>query len=449
MNRLVVQWGAFLLSTAAVLSVAVAIQTFAEVGRSRIDLTPGSRLSLSEYGRSVVEQLESPLQIDFYYRQGERLRARDLLDLLVNASSQVQYELIDIDRNPLRARQNGVDRFDRAVLFYDGRERVTSAGDEEALVGGIADIVQEKRPVLYFLRDHGERSTRVGHDDQLGRAGQLLRTEGYELRPLSLLNGGGVPDDAAAVVIAGPMTDLVEREIEMLDASLRKGGAALVLVDPLELPHLERWVAGRGLKLADDVVIDQANRVYGSDGTNALVPMFRDHPVTRSLTAPAVLGRGRSVSTSVGDDGAPDAAVQVVARTAKESFAAAGAARTKRGAVAFDESTDRSGPVGVMGVSIVDGGGRLVVIGDADFASDDFITLLGNKDLLVNVVGWLTEREATGARPKSEASGSSPLSPLFVSESLARTIFWLAVIVQPTVVLVAGIFVVVRRRRRS
>ena len=449
MRRAAGHWAAFLLSMAAVLSVAVAVQAFSEAWREQIDLTLRGRLSLSEYSTSVLRQITSPLEIDFYYRRGERMRSRDLLELIAHESSQVRYELIDIDRNPLRARQNGVRRFDRAVLFYEGRELVTPAGTEEALVGGIAEILRERRPVLYFVGDHGERTTRVGHADQLGRAAQFLRGEGYDVMPLSLLQTSRVPMNASAVILAGPEADYAERELGMLESYLRGGGSVLLLADPVELPHLEAWVAKHGLVLADDVVIDRSNRVYGSDGTNVLVPIFREsHPISAALKAPAVLGRGRSIDTVDGAAGAPDAPVQIIARSGPESFVAQGAERTRRGAVEFDPKTDRPGPAGVVGVSSSSGDGRLVVIGDADFASDNFVTLLGNKDLLANVVGWLTEREATGTRVRPDTANLGPLSPVFVSASLAQTIFWAAVVVQPALVLVLGVGVVIRRRRR-
>jgi len=447
-NRPAMHWAAFVLSLVAVLSVAVALQSFSELGNRRWDLTLQSRLSLSPYSQSVLGELKGPLEIDYYYGRGERIEARDLLELVTEASSQVRYELIDLDRNPQRAKDQGVRRYDQAVLSYDGRERVVPAKTEELLMGGIAQIVQAKARVLYFLGGHRERGLSPGYDDQLGRAAQFLRSEGYDLRTLSLVRGESIPEDASAVVIAGPEVDLVEHELERLDAYLRAGGAVLVLVDPVQLPHFEQWIAKYGLRLSDDVVIDQVNRVEGSDGTNVLVPVYREHEATQALTAPAVLGRARSISTLDGGAGDLGAPVQVVARTMPESFVAAGSARTRAGLVAFDAATDRRGPVGVMGVSIGEDGGRLVVIGDADFASDNFITLLGNRDLLVNVLGWLTGGEASGARVQAEAAAPGPLSPVYVSARLSNLIFWIAVIAQPGVVLLVGIAVVLRRRRR-
>lgn len=441
MSRSWVHGVAFVLSAIAVLSVAVALQALSQLGARTFDLTETRRLTLSAYARSVLGELSAPLEIDYYYRRGERLRARDLLELVAAESRWVRFDLIDIDRNPVRARENGVRRFDRAVLRYDGQEKVTPAATEQALVTGIAELLRGSRPVLYLVRGHGERTTRVGHRDQLGRWAQLLRGDGYVLRPLPLLSSGGVPNDAAAVVIVGPETDFAETELVHLTGYLERGGAVLALVDPRSLPGLEQWLAGYGFELADDVVLDGAGRVYGSDGTNVVVPIFRDHPATSGLESPAVLGRARAVGARAAS------MAEIVGRTSAESFLARGAARTRTGDVQFREETDRPGPVGVMAVATTAAGGRLAVVGDADLASDDFVTLLGNRDLLAGLLGWLTDRETAGARVAPEVEELSALSPVFVSDRVARALFWFVVGIQPVLVLCLGVLVVVRRAR--
>jgi hypothetical protein len=448
----IAHWVAFALSLAAVLAVAVAVQSFADLANRRIDLTATQLLSLSEYTRSVLAEVKSPLRIELYYERGERQRSRDLLELLRDHCPQLTYELIDLDRNPARAREHRVDHYDRAVLYYDGREVVVSSASEESLVGGIARILAERTRVLYFLTGHKERDIGAGNDQNLGRAAQVLRNEGYDVRSLSLLQIGAVPPDASAVVIAGPEVDLAEGELTELTAYLRRGGSVLVLVDPQVLPRLESWIATFGIALSDDVVIDRANRVYGSDGTNVVVPYYRDHDATRGLDTPSVLGRARSVEIASGRADDLERGPSVVARTAKESFGAAGASRTRAGEVTFDEQRDRQGPIGIMAVTLIEPDaerpGRIAVLGDADFASDAFFSLLGNKNLLVNTLGWLVPSGASGARPQMASTQLGPMSPMYVSDALAQVIFLVAVLVIPGVVLLAGIVVVVGRRRR-
>jgi ABC-type uncharacterized transport system involved in gliding motility auxiliary subunit len=447
----VAHWVAFLLSLAAVLAVAVAVQAFSDLANRRFDLTLGSRLTLSPYTLSVLAEVKAPLRVDLYYERGERQRSRDLLELMRDHCPQLSFELVDLDRNPARAKDHGVDHYDRAVLRYEGRETVVSAGSEEALTGGIVRVLNERARVLYFVAGHRERTLAPGKDDQLGRAAQILRSEGYELHPLSLLQLGDVPEDATAVVLAGPEVDPIEAELGALSRYLERGGSVLVLVDPVVLPNLEAWVVRYGLELANDVVIDRANRVYGSDGTNVVVPYYRDHEATRTMDVPSVLGRARSVSAADEGAGGAAGAASIVARSSDQSFAATDATRTRAGEVSFDEQRDRQGPIGVMGVALAgegDAAGRLAVIGDADFASDAFLSLLGNKDLLVNTIGWLAQRDAQGARPQAATTQLGPMSPMYVSDELARAIFLVAVLVQPAAFLVVGVAVVVARRRR-
>ncbi|MFN8602800.1 MAG: GldG family protein [Candidatus Binatia bacterium] len=443
---------AFVLSLAAVLAVAVALQSFSDLYNRRVDLTATQMLTLSPYTLSVLAEVKQPLKIDLYYERGERQRSRDLLELMKDHSPNLSYELVDLDRNPARAKEHRVDHYDRAVLFYEGREVVVFAGSEESLTGGIARILAERARVLYFLDGHKERSLGAGTGENWARAAQVLRNEGYEIRPLSLLKLADVPSDASAVVLAGPETDVAEGELRALSDYLQRGGSVLVVVDPIALPRLEAWVAGYGFALGDDVVIDRANRVYGSDGTNVVVPYYRDHEAVRTMDTPSVLGRARSIDIAPGHQDDVTRGPSIVARTAKESFAAQDASRTRAGEVTFDEQRDRQGPIGIMAVTLVapdsDKPGRLALLGDADFASDAFFSLMGNKNLLVNTIGWLVPTGAEGSRPQSAATQLGPMSPMYVSDELAQTIFLVAVVAQPALVLLIGIAVVIGRRRR-
>lgn len=452
MSRRLRNWLVFTLSLVAVLAAAVALQSFAEIFNYRLDLTKEKRLSLSPYTLSVLADVVHPLRVELYYERGQREQSRDLLELMRDHCPNLTYELVDLDRNPARAKDHGVQHYDRAVLIYQGREVNVAAGNEETLTGGIARVLRDKPRVLYFVTGHRERGVAAGKDDQYGRAAQLLRNEGYEIRSVSLLHAEGVPADASAVIVAGPEVDLVEGEVDKLGAYLDGGGAVLVLVDPVEVPNLAAWLGKHGFALHDDVVIDRANRVYGSDGTNAVVPFYRDHEATKSLELPAVFGRARSVSLVAGGDDDADRHAAIVARTAKESFAAAGASRTHDGQVEFDAARDQQGPIGVVGAAYTgpdkEHSGRLVVIGDADFPSDAFLPLLGNKDLLVNVIGWLVEARAAAARPREQATRLGPVSPVFVSDEQARVIFLTAVVAEPLLFLIAGAAVVFFRRRR-
>jgi hypothetical protein len=133
------------------------------------------------------------------------------------------------------------------------------------------------------------------------------------------------------------------------------------------------------------------------------------------------------------------------------------AARARRGEAPSRESGDLPGPVPVIVMAEVEPTtpgappGRLVAIGDADFASDAYIDLLGNRDLALNAVAWLAGEEdvLAGARPKQVPEIDRPLSQLVLTEPQARGILFLVAAVMPGLVLLTGLGVVALRRWRG
>lgn len=443
--RRLAPWLAFGLSLAAVLAVAVAVQAYAELWNVRFDLTAQRRLSLREGTRALLAELRSPLRVTYYYARGKRQQAADLLDLFAEPCPRFRYELVDLDRHPARARDDGVDRPGRAVLDYRGRRLVAAAVGEAELAAGIERLLHGRAPVLYLTTGHGERTLALARGDQLGDAGALMRREGYRLRSLSLATDGAPPRDAAAVIVAGPRSDFAPAELEALDRYLERGGAVLVLADPGPLPGLEAWLARRGVVLSDDILIDGSNRAFGTDGTDVVIPYWRNRPPTDGIDGAAVLARARSVAAS---RSVPEEEVAVVARTARESFRATGSERARRGRVEFDPTRDEPGPIGVMAVASVGTEGRLAVIGDADFASDRYLRLLGNQSLLVHTIAWLARDPSATHAPQLQAIDAAPVSAAYVSQRQMRRILLLGTAAEPLLFLGLGVAVVLLRRRR-
>jgi len=89
--------------------------------------------------------------------------------------------------------------------------------------------------------------------------------------------------------------------------------------------------------------------------------------------------------------------------------------------------------------------GRLVVLGTSTFASNQALGFQGNRDLFLNIVAWLAGQEdEIAVRPKDPRQ-----NPIFATEAQKNAILWLSIVVLPGAVMVCGIALVVRRRRRS
>ncbi len=447
MKRALSNWVAFGLSVVAVLAVAVAIQSWAEILAPRFDLTPRQRLTLTPFARQILEQGRRPLEIENFHERDARSGLRERVALFEADCPNLHVKLTDLDREPQRARDAGVARYDQAVLRYQGRQLVAAVGNESMLAAAILRAMTADDRVLYFVSGHGERSPGGAGEDQLGQLARALRNEGFVVHTLPLLQAREIPSDAAAVVLAGPEVDPLEHEIAALEGYLARGGSVLALIDPAALPHLESWVATHGMALGDDVVIDRVNRLAGTEGTDVVVPQWRDHPIFAGHEGAAVLGRARGVELIEGSR------ATLLARTMPQSFLAAGAQRMRAGVVELDPLTDRRGPIGVMGVAVVERAegerpGRLVVVGDADFATDNYLALAGNQDVVLRTIDWLVDREATGARGHDPDVNQRPLSPILVSARLSEVILWGGAVAWPALFVVVGALVALVRRRR-
>jgi ABC-type uncharacterized transport system involved in gliding motility auxiliary subunit len=85
---------------------------------------------------------------------------------------------------------------------------------------------------------------------------------------------------------------------------------------------------------------------------------------------------------------------------------------------------------------------RLVVIGDSDFANNNYVRLAGNGDLFLNTVNWLAQEEdLISIRPKSPTNRS-----VTMTESQQRTFFLLVVLLMPLTVIGIGAYVWWKRR---
>jgi hypothetical protein len=212
-----------------------------------------------------------------------------------------------------------------------------------------------------------------------------------------------------------------------------------------------------GIRLGDDFIVDHERRVVGTEGLAAVVELLKkgnpiSEPGTNPIESGAVLPSARSVDVVAA---APGVDAESIARTSPTAWAMADPGRARRGEEPTRAANDVPGGASVVVMAEVGAGadgrrGRLVVVGDADFASDAYLDLLGNRDLALNAAAWAAE-EATlaGARPKTVPEVIRPLSPLVLTEPQARALLVGVAVVEPGLVLAAGAVLVGLRRRRG
>lgn len=276
------------------------------------DWTETQVYSVSQESRRILEGLDKPVKIYVLLSPGEALGAdvRMLIANFKNASKQIIHDPEEDDINPddiltvarLVGRYELSDR--RGVLVvYDPESEGTKKyqflkptelqeegmgrGDqqertfkgEQAIMSAIVSLREgNTKQAVYFTQDSGElsleetRSVRQ-YDIGLGNLKLLLeRGNIFTPKPLALGGEEKVPDDAFAVVIAGPRKPFTLEKIKLLQDYMARGGKLVVLLDLTEdrqgLPTpaatgLEKFLEEYGVQVGHDLILNGNIRQLG------------------------------------------------------------------------------------------------------------------------------------------------------------------------------------------
>ncbi len=447
------RWAATAVGTLGCAAALIFTQQLAARTGWRADLSPERSFVLSDHARQILAALDRPVEVIGFLRADDP-RNRDLEDLLARvraASPQVTTRLVDVNRNPALAHAYGVDTFGSVVVASGGRRRDFANPTEQTLVAAIIQVTKPVRRRVYFSSGHGERH--IGdRDRQAGysTANVALINELYEVGEVALDGQTAVPDDAAALVVAAPRHDLPPGAVHQIDAYLHRGGGVLVLLEPgNDAPSLVGLLRRYGVAVSDEVVLDGEQRMFAGDFLTILIPGHAAaHPVSAALVSAPLMSTVRAIRTVPTD--ATEDGIDLLT-SGPESWRTPDLRVLEQGSGEFVAGRDTRGPVSVA-VSVRvrnDSGrpGRLLVYGDADFASNLLLEYLGNRDLLLNSVNWLAGEETMlGARPPTKLPG---VNQLFISARQGERIFWLGAVALPAAILVLGLSGVALRQRSA
>ena len=300
--------------------------------------------------------------------------------------------------------------------------------------------------MIYFLTGHQEHDPQGYGDTSYSTVATALRDQNYEVRTLNLAVTTTVPSDAAVVVVANPQTGLLKEEVGRLQAYLAQGGKALVMQDPFYDVGLNDVLAAWNVGFGEGIVIDPANSLMDMAAA-PVVAAYRFNQITKDLPM-TFFPLARPVQQTM-EDPTGSITFSPLAVTSPQGWAEQDKERAE-----FNEGVDTPGPltlVATVEANLVPATGgsanpelktRLVLIGDADFASNKYVEGLGNGVLFLNAVNWLAEEE------EMIAIGPKSMQPrqVFLSGVQSSLIFFIGVILVPLALLGIGVAVWWQRR---
>jgi ABC-type uncharacterized transport system involved in gliding motility auxiliary subunit len=449
------------------LAVVVLLGFMSVNNKKRVDLTKTGRYTLSEQTIKILKSLKKDVKAVAFYRSEEetfhamlRRNAEDLLQEYSYHTPKFTYRFIDPDRNPGLATKYGVSEYRIILLMSGGKQEKIGFESEEKVTNALIKVTRDEVKTIYFVKGHGENDISSIQKVGYKAAKDAIEKENYQVKELLLMNEEKVPSDASVVIVSGPKRDFLQDELDKLKKYIENGGSLLVMVDPGHPLTVKNFLEGYGFKVGDDVIFDTQSRVYGANELTPVVYQYdKDHPLTSEFN----LATYFYLINTVDIEKDKKKGQYQLALTGPNSWAEKDLKKwSESGEAAFDEGKEKRGPLSIAAVTTVpvkgaselgveEGGklkegrfqfGKIVAFGDSDFANNTNINLAGNGELFLNTIGWLAEEADLISIRKRDTKNT----PVVLTVAQGRAIFWIPVIVIPSLVLISGIGIYSRRR---
>jgi ABC-type uncharacterized transport system involved in gliding motility auxiliary subunit len=453
-------------SVLAMLAVLVIVNYLSQERFSkRWDLTENQVFSLSDQTVQLLQKLDAPVRFRVFDRETEFEGFRARLNEYEYQSDQVNVEYVDVDRQPQLAQQAKVDAYGTVLIEYKDRVERVSSNTEQELTNGLIKAITGAQKKVYFVQGHGEKDTASSERDGYSEISGALGRDNFGVEKLVLPQQKDVPEDASVVIVAGPRSDLLPQEIDMLKRYLARGGHLMVMLDPpapdaAPMPLLEGMLKEWSVDAGRNVVIDASGvgQIFGGDASVPVAASYPQHAITEgfgNLLTAYPLARSVAPTQSATDGRVATSFIETSPRSWAE------ADLKPSGQVEMNaDAGDKPGPVSI-GVAVTapipepPGAApkppdqqaarpesRLTVIGDSDFPANFALGIQGNRDLFLNAVNWLAQQEnLISIRPREAGDRRITLTA-----ETTRWIMLMSIFVVPAAVFGTGVYAWWRRR---
>ena len=477
-----------LLTTVGLIGILVAVAWLTALHPLRMDLTANREYSLSPQTVKMMQSIDKPVHITFFHDRGMR-ETVELYELFAAQNDKITVEFFDPMINPAQAKLRGVEFAGTALYESEGRKLTINGPTETDIANGILRITQAKQQIACFVDGHGEPDpfSLESHDHMEGDAGHShgletkfvqherhgmakarggLEAMNYVVEKVSLLKTDAELSRCAVLIVAGPQSPLLDAELRSIDRYLDEGGNAMFMIDPFVKTGLEAVIRKFGIELGQGMVIDEASHFWADPSTPAVTDYNR-HEITNKLPLSFFPGVRPLMPTK---EPVPGVQVRQLVNSSAKSFANADKMRIdyKSGKNGYapqtlmatarinpktvesgetllkrlrgEETEDAKAPAPEKIIARKEA--RIVVAGDADFATNSFYHVLGNGALFLNAVNFLASREnLIGLEPRTY-----DLPYISMTNTQMKGTFILSIILIPLLMAAVGVAVWWRRR---
>ena len=435
-----------------VIAIAVLLSIVSVRYPVNFDWTQNGRHSLSQTSVSILEQIEGPIHITAYAREGPELRnaIRRYIERFQEIKPDISLSFTNPDTAPDLVRELGIRINGELVFQYKDKTEHVRAANEDLIINTLVQLWRGEDRWVAYITGHGERSLMGMANHDLGEFGNFLSARGYNIQPINLAEIRSIPDNTSVAVLAGPRVPLLEGELQILLEYLQHGGNLLWLLDPDEQFTSDELTEFLTLEINNGTIIDVAGSLIGIDDptiTMITTSLYGDHPTVSGFEFTSLFPKAvalTEVDNSVWDS-------TPILMTGDHTWLEKSDISED---VQFNEESDVMGPftigialnrslMGEQAESVDATQQRVIVIGDGDFLSNTYLGNAGNLDLGTRLMEWISNDEKLVNIPVRAAADMQ----LTLSNSTLGILGILFLAVLPLLSAGTGVYIWWRRRR--
>ncbi len=455
---------------AVVILLNVAIGAIEKNWALSIDVTTIGATDFDEQTVKVVNEVSEPVKVYTLYKDSTsnslRIQVEEVLNTYRAMNNNITVENVDPIKNPTfisqytdnenltegsiiltnedESRVKVIDRADYYYYYtssYTG-QNLTVFELESKMTAGLMYVTSDETPRVFYLAGHGE----LDADSYCTMLTRQLENVNYDVATLNLTSTDVTLEAGDTVVILNPVRDLNDTEYETLRAWLADGGRLLfvlnqetdesVLVNFTKLLDYYQMSFGDGVVMEDSAATSNWNMDYYT-----LVPnMDAEHAVTAELAANGAYLMMPDVRP-INAVAMPESGLQFnnILTSSANAVVVNGDETSLPGTQILAQTMLKANenPEKEIRIALV---GTIYALADTSLLNYSY-----NMSFSTAVFNWLVNREESTVDISSKLMANNTLA--IPDSATAWTLGAVVVIAIPVIVLVAGIFVWMKRRR--
>ena len=439
-----------------------------------IDFTQEKLYSLTDDSKDVIKNVEVNVEM-YFFGYSEDSTQVILGNQYHDVNDKINVHIIDVEERPDLASQYNVSSVDRIIAVssnqrykvidsselytYDSTTYETIDITEQKLTNAILDVTIAKKPQVYFLAGHEEYG--INSESYLYTLAQQITNEVNDVNTLDLLSSD-MPETCDVLVIANPIKDFTDLETEKIENYINNGGKIVWMQNPYltenvnveSLVNVNKILSLYGISFSKGIVCEQSSSNMLMSSPELIIPELTYNSIVKDIYTD-----GSIVMIDAGKINTADAETLESLNVSASPFikSTSDSYYKEEGNAFVKNDTDESGPF-VLGEVLTkkindETTSTLVAISNNFFVTNlTFvigqsyavpINLRNNKDILLNTIAYLSNREDS-IRIRKDVGVIA-----YTATELQDQIVKVIIFGVPILIIVAGIVIAIVRRRKK